>query len=131
MMEKKLMPLLNKETTENNKRLVIEETQYSGLAFKNHWMNSKIFSVLLCRDKRYEWFSRANKKKLTCCFLLKKIAARLPFRKNFKFWLKSAVLNQGWMNSLGIRKSETKGPLDCLQPHSYMNLKYSNKKATI
>ena len=35
------------------------------------------------------------------------------------------------MNSLGIRKSDIKGPLDCLQPHSYTNLIYPYKKATI
>ena len=57
-------------------------------------------------------------------FCLKKIAEWLS-------WLKSAVLDLGCINSLGIRKSDIKGPLDCLQPHSYMNLIYPNKKATI
>ena len=56
-------------------------------------------------------------------FVKKKTAAWLH-------WLKSAVLDLRCINSLGIRKSDIKGPLDCLQPHSYTNLIYPNKKAT-
>ena len=35
------------------------------------------------------------------------------------------------MNYLRIRSSDIKGPLNCVQPHPYMNLKYSNKETTI
>ena len=57
-------------------------------------------------------------------FRLKKIAEWLS-------WFKSAVLDLGCMNSLGIRKSDIKGSLDCLQPHLYTNLIYPNKKSNI
>ena len=56
--------------------------------------------------------------------LFKKIAAWLP-------WLKSALLALRCMDSLGIRRSDIKCPGDCLQPLSYTNLIYPNKKATI
>ena len=59
------MLLLNKETVENYKRRVFEEMQYSRHAFKTYWMYDKIFLVLLCRDKRWKWFSGVKKKKKT------------------------------------------------------------------
>ena len=90
--------------------------QYLGHAFKIYWMYGKIFLVSLCRDKRCEWLPRKEN------FCLKNIAAWLPR-------LKSAVLDLGCMNSLGIRKSDIKGPLDCLQAHSYTNLIYPNRKS--
>ena len=82
--------------------------QYSRHSFRIYWMYGKIFLVSLCRAKRYEWFPGEKN------FCSKKITARLS-RLNQQF------LSLGSVNFLGIRKSDIKGSLDCLQPHSYTN----------
>ena len=49
--------------------------------------------VSLFRDKRCEWCSGVKRKKTyLLCIRLKKIAARLPFRKNLKFGLNQRFL---------------------------------------
>ena len=85
------MPLSNKETAKNYKRRVFEEMQYSGIPLKFIGCMVKFFWFY--RNKRCEWFSGVKKKNLFAVFCLNKIAARLPFRKNFKFGLNQPFRN--------------------------------------
>ena len=102
------MPLLNKETAKNYKRRVFEEMQIRGMRLKFVGCMVKFFWFCSAEINAAIGFLRKKS------FCLKKIAAWLP-------WLKSAVLDLGCMNSLGIRKSDIKGPLVCLQPHLHAN----------